>query len=70
MFNNFYLMLGAACLTWYGAATLFGWEFGNPRRFRAPPLIVAGPGGPTYYGRSPGGHGSSHSGSYGFGGGK
>ena len=68
MLNNAYLAFGVACLTWYGAASLAGWEFGNPRRYRLPvPVVASGPG---YVGRSPGGSGSSHYGSSGFGGGK
>lgn len=72
MIDKAYLAFGIACLTWYAAASLSGWEFGNPRRFRPPaPVVVSpAPGGTGYIGRSPGGQGSSHYGSSGFGGGK
>lgn len=68
MLQKAYLAFGMACLSWYGAASLFGWEFGNPRRQRLPLVII--PGGAGYVGRSPGGSSSSHPGSTGFGGGK
>ena len=73
MFYKTYLAFGIACLSWYAATSIFGWEFGNPRRFRAPLIFVAGvpgPGGAGYVGRSPGGSSSSHYGTTGFGGGK
>jgi hypothetical protein len=74
MLNNVYLVLGVSMLTWYGASTLFGWEYGNPRRALPPPVVIPGMARTgsktTYFGRSSGGAGSSRSGSWGFGGGK
>ncbi len=72
--NRAYLAFGAACLSWYAGTTFLGWEWGNPHRQRAPaPMVYVAPTpgthGPVYIGRSPGGYGSSSSGS-GFGGGK
>jgi hypothetical protein len=29
MFNKLYLLFGAACLSFYGAAGVMGWEFGG-----------------------------------------
>ena len=68
MLTRAYLAFGVACLSWYAASSLAGWEYDNPRRYRVP--VAAAAAGVGYVGRSPGGTTSSHSGSSGFGGGK
>ena len=40
-----YLMFGSAMLLWYGAASAFGWEFGNPERQKLPADVRQSPGG-------------------------
>jgi hypothetical protein len=65
MLGRMYLLFGMLVLLSYALTSYEGWELGVPYQG-----VPSSGGGFIYTGRSPGGYSSSHTGGYGFGGGK